>query len=120
MLFRSNLLLLLELVDSTNQRNHDLRHWVLTLLLQLASCREYESRVFPEIPDENAHFEGKDLKVTISRRLFDGFYREGFPMRMNIWSYDHPEIHWVEPKLWKSRLLHSDFNPAGAGWLILN
>ena len=80
----------------------------------------YESRVFPEIPDENAHFEGKDLKVTISRRLFDGFYREGFPMRMNIWSYDHPEIHWVEPKLWKSRLLHSDFNPAGAGWLILN
>ena len=48
--------------------------------------------------------------------MFDGFRREGFPMRINIWGED---FHWVDPKSWPWRLQHNDYNPAGMGWLIM-
>lgn len=73
---------------------------------------------FPEAPEIKPHFEGKDLKLTIPLKHFEGFYRKGFPMRMNIWSNTDPAIHWVEPDPWKWRLLQSEFNSARAGWIL--
>ena len=74
------------------------------------------SGVFREMPELGLQWDGDDLHLAVPLDLFDGFRREGFPMRMNIFSRDH--FHWVDPQLWPVRLQHGDFNPAGTGWLI--
>ena len=76
------------------------------------------SSVLLAVPDLNIKWTGNDLKITVPLDLFDGFRRNGFPMRMNIFSIGH--FHWVDPAPWASRLQHGDFNPAGAGWLIFS
>ena len=47
--------------------------------------------------------------------VFDGFRRKNFPMRFNLWSGTDG---WVRREPWTSRLLHRDYNPKCAGWLI--
>ncbi|MBQ6596933.1 MAG: hypothetical protein IJH79_05210 [Lentisphaeria bacterium] len=74
------------------------------------------SGVFRELPKLVYDWQDEDLHLTVPLDLFEGFRREGFPMRMNIFCRDH--FHWVDPQLWPSRLQHGDFNPAGTGWLI--
>ena len=74
------------------------------------------SGVFRELPKLVYDWQGEDLHLTVPLDLFEGFRREGSPMRMNIFSKDF--FHWVDPQLWPSRLQHGDFNPAGTGWLI--
>ena len=73
--------------------------------------------VFAERPDVRVEYDGADVKITVPLKIFDGFRRPGFPMRMNIYGDD---FAWIKPEPWQGRLLHGDFNPASAGWLILN
>lgn len=56
------------------------------------------------------------LTITFPLEMFRGFRREGFPMRINLRGKD---FAWVEYQSIPSRLLHDDFNPKCAGWLIL-
>ncbi len=54
--------------------------------------------------------------VAVPMALFDGYRRPGFPMRVNLWSGADA---WVERRGLPARLMHSDFNPACVGWLVL-
>lgn len=74
------------------------------------------STVFPEYPELKIDRNGDDLHLAVPLEIFDGFIRPGFPLRMNIYG---PDLHWVDPQCWPERLQHSDFNPAGAGWLFM-
>ncbi|MBO7147096.1 MAG: hypothetical protein J6W81_05055 [Lentisphaeria bacterium] len=56
------------------------------------------------------------ISITIPRSEFDGFVREGFPMRVNVYGDD---FGWVKNTPWPSRLLHVTFNPNCTGWLVL-
>ena len=49
--------------------------------------------------------------------VFDGYRRKNFPMRINIWSGNDG---WVKREPWPNRLLHRDYNPKCAGWLIFD
>ena len=75
------------------------------------------TNVFREQPELDCQWTGENLQLTIPLKLFEGFRRPGFPMRLNIFSQEE-HYHWVDPQLWPSRLQHGDFNPAGTGWLI--
>ena len=74
--------------------------------------------IFRTPPEIKYGFSGNDLFLTIPLNIFDGFWRKNHPMRMNIWSTDEPELHWVEPDLWPGRLQHGPFNPESFGWLV--
>lgn len=76
----------------------------------------FYTQVFSDLPEIKIEKSGSDVSVTVPLSAFDGFRREGFPMRMNIFG---SRFHWVDPQKWPVRLQHGDFNPAGAGWLFL-
>ena len=73
--------------------------------------------VFATPPDFSYEWSGADLNLRIPRAAFQGFWRPGFPMKFNIYGKN---FHWTEPKCLKSRLQHGDYNPAAAGWLVLD
>ena len=81
------------------------------------SGKYFYGTLFPELIEPELRWEGNDIHISIPLKLFDGFRRKGFPMRMNVFSSGH--YHWVDPQLWPERLMHGSFNPAGAGWLFL-
>ena len=60
---------------------------------------------------------GRDQVYTVSLplRIFDGFRREGFPMRINLRG---DVFAWVPYRQVPDRLMLHDFNPACAGWLL--
>lgn len=74
--------------------------------------------IFRTPPVIGHRFDGQDLYLDIPLDCFAGFIRKNHPARMNIWSTEEPELHWVDPALWPSRLQHGAFNPNGTGWLI--
>jgi hypothetical protein len=55
------------------------------------------------------------LTIVIPLSPFDGYWRKKFPMRINL----HCEGDaWVKHCPWPARLLHENYNPVSAGWLI--
>ena len=77
------------------------------------------SGIFPDMPEENVTFDGNDVLLRVERKLFNGFYREGFPLRFNIYSNPSGKFAWCEPELWPSRLQHGSYNPQTSGWIVL-
>ena len=73
------------------------------------------SFIFREIPSVEYVRENGRLTIRIPMEVFDGFRRKNFPMRFNLWSGTDG---WVRREPWTSRLLHRDYNPKCAGWLI--
>ncbi len=73
------------------------------------------SFIFREIPVLEYVRENGILTIRIPMAVFDGYRRKNFPMRINVWSGNDG---WVKREPWPSRLLHRDYNPKCAGWLI--
>lgn len=71
--------------------------------------------IFRELPVFRYERGDGRLTIRIPLKTFDGFHRRGFPMRINIWSGTDG---WVRREPWENRLLHRDYNPECAGWLI--
>ena len=67
----------------------------------------------PEIGLEKTADGAERLSIPMS--IFDGYRREGFPMRMNI---RQAYKFWIKGELWPYRLTHEDFNPKMAAWMI--
>ena len=55
--------------------------------------------------------------VFLPLKIMDGFRRKGFPMRINLRGKD---FAWTEYQPVPYRLMLHDFDPASAGWLILD
>lgn len=72
--------------------------------------------VLREIPEWTCAVQDDDVVLTLPLSIFDGFHREGFPMRINV-STSQGE-GWVTRHAWPMRLLHQDYNPASMGWLV--
>lgn len=72
-------------------------------------CREIPAVRYEPLPDE--------IITRIPMSVFEGFRRPGFPLRFNLRGKD---FSWVEGENFPGRLMHNDFNPARAGWLILS
>lgn len=93
------------------------RHWISAcVFLDPPDRMAYSSCNYAQIPEKKVEYHGNDILLSIPLHMFDGFRREGFPMRINIWGED---FHWVDPKPWPWRLQHNGYNPAGMGWLIM-
>ena len=60
--------------------------------------------------DENGFF-----RAEIPLKIFDGFRRDGFPMRFHIRSLNDCQHGKYTP--WPGRLLQEDYNPETASWL---
>ena len=73
--------------------------------------------MFTEPPEAEVRFEGDDVVIRIPLELFRGIRREGFPMRMNIWSKED-RFWWTEPHFLKEgRLQFGSIIPEGFGWI---
>lgn len=60
--------------------------------------------------------------ITIPLRAFDGFRREGFPLRVNVYSLgmgDKLLASWAPGEIWPGRLMHAFYNPEMMGILPL-
>lgn len=68
------------------------------------------------VPEVKPVYEENLVRIDLPWSLFDGFRREGFPMRINIRNGNHS---WGLGKPWPSRLLERDYNPECSGWLLL-
>ena len=73
------------------------------------------SFIFREIPALEYVRKDGILTIRIPMEVFDGFRRGNFPMRINVWSGSEG---WVKRNPWPNRLLHRDYNPGCAGWLV--
>jgi len=79
----------------------------------LGSCLDCICREIPAVRYEQHTGE---FRVIIPMAVFEGFIRPGFPLRFNLRGKD---FSWVEGENYPSRLMHGEFNPARAGWLLL-
>lgn len=67
-------------------------------------------------PQCHAQIDDQDrITTSMPLSLFDGYKRDGFPMRINITCGNE---QWVAVEPWPVHLLHRNFNPKAAGWLI--
>ena len=73
---------------------------------------------YSTVPDVKFDVQENAVCVTVPKRTFDGFHRDGFPMRFNVREMDNPEASWAPGKPWPHRLSHEDYNPAKTGWLL--
>jgi hypothetical protein len=55
------------------------------------------------------------LTIVMPLSTFDGYRRENFPMRINVRCEGEA---WVKHCPWPARLLHENYNPVSAGWLV--
>ena len=106
------------ITDSTKIEIEPCRMWPPVRVTIAADGRSLQHHAFihrqpPEIPITK---EGDASTVQFPLSLFDGYHRDGFPMRINLSFGSHS---WAPGEPWPSRLLHENFNPARAGWLIL-
>ena len=67
----------------------------------------------PEIGLEKTADGAERLSIPMS--IFDGYRREGFPMRMNI---RQAYKFWIKGEVWSYRLTHEDYNPKMAAWMV--
>lgn len=106
---------------------HNVRNKHLTLTIEPCRCwmpvridcdppdiALYTDCDFASTPKKRIHYVDNDIIIEVPLELFDGYRKDGFPMRVNLWGTDY---HWVDPKLWPYRLEHNCYNPEGAGWL---
>ena len=77
-------------------------------------------RQHPAMPDIAFDVKENSVRMTIPKSLFEGFHREGFPMRFNVHEMDDAKASWAPGELFPSRLTHTDFNPAKTGWLVFD
>ncbi len=70
-------------------------------------CRVIPPLRYEQLPDE--------IITIIPLTVFDGYHRPGFPLRCNLRGEN---FSWVEGEDYPNRLMHRDFNPARAGWLV--
>ena len=77
-------------------------------------------RQHPAVPDITFDVKENSVRMAIPKSLFAGFHRTGFPMRFNVHELGDAEASWAPGELFPLRLTHTDFNPAKAGWLILD
>ncbi|MBO4345803.1 MAG: hypothetical protein J5833_08600, partial [Victivallales bacterium] len=54
-------------------------------------------------------------RLAIPMSIFDGYRREGFPMRFNI---RQAYKFWIKGEVWSYRLTHEDYNPKMAAWMV--
>lgn len=76
-------------------------------------CYEGGFRNVPELRYEQS---AQGMLSIIPLSLFEGFRKPGFPMRFNLRGSG---FAWVEGEDFPHRLMHRDYNPVKAGWLIL-
>ncbi len=86
------------------------------LMLRENGCRDLYQIIFREVPEVTYEGTGDRLTIGIPLKIFDGYRREGYPMRINLSTNDGA---WVKRDPWPHRLLQEDYNPACAGWLVL-
>ena len=61
--------------------------------------------------------------ITIPLSAFDGFRREGFPLRVNVYSLGKGNkllASWAPGELWPGRLMHAFYNPEMMGILSID
>ena len=68
------------------------------------------------VPEVKPVYEDNFIRIDLPWSLFDGFHREGFPMRINVRNGSHS---WEPGIPWPSRLLERDYNPKCSGWLLM-
>lgn len=71
--------------------------------------------IFREPPDIPSRSCETGLTISIPLLIFEGYRRKNFPMRVNIRSGEHA---WVDIPPLPPRLLHENYNPQAAGWLL--
>ena len=71
--------------------------------------------IFREEPQIEPEQEDKFVKLCFPWKIFDGYRREGSPMRFNIRT---ERDSYAPGAPWPERLLQRDWNPASAVWLI--
>ena len=71
--------------------------------------------IFREEPQIEPEQDGKFVKLCFPWQIFDGYRREGSPMRFNIRT---ERDSYASGSPWPERLLQRDWNPASAVWLI--
>ena len=94
------------------------RLWPLFTVDFFRNGRYHVSDVmFVDPPEIDVTREGDDVSIRIPLSLFEGFRREGMPMRMNLWSQDGT-FFWKEPRfLPKGRLQFGNVIPDSLGWI---
>ncbi|MFA6930548.1 MAG: hypothetical protein WCT05_09480 [Lentisphaeria bacterium] len=70
-----------------------------------------------EIPKLHYEKQTDQMNTLIPMEFFAGYRRPGFPLRFNLRGKD---FSWVDGENYPSRLMHGDYNPAKAGWLVMN
>jgi hypothetical protein len=78
-----------------------------------ASC--YDG-IYREIPPVRYERLPGEFRAVIPVSVFDGYRRPGFPLRCNLRGNG---FAWVTGEDYPNRLMHRNFNPEKAGWLIL-
>ena len=92
------------------------RCWMPMYIYLSAGRIDYSGNVHAQLPDCKIECHDNDIFLSVPLELFEGYRKNGFPMRFNIIGTD---FHWVPPQQWPPRLRHGTHNPAGMGWLIL-
>lgn len=94
------------------------RMWI-PFRIDFAESGEYifHSTPFPILPQLKISAKKNEQTISIPLQIFDGFRREGFPMRINIYG---DGFAWVKNTPWPYRLLQEDSNPACLGWLVFD
>ncbi|NMA19776.1 MAG: hypothetical protein GX927_04265 [Lentisphaerae bacterium] len=113
-------------------------HIAVRRLLETAFCLELEPcRMWPplrmdvdekgnwscydsicrEVPAVRYEQHDDEYRVIIPMAFFEGFIRPGFPLRFNLRGKD---FSWVDGENYPARLMHRDYNPKRAGWLLLS
>ena len=108
-------------------RGHIGRH----VVFEIEPCRMWPPLRIETDPDGSAHFyeiifrnppglnfdyrKDGTFAVKIPLEIFDGYRREGFPMRFTVRSGNVCSRGKCRP--WPYRLLHEDYNPHSASWL---
>jgi hypothetical protein len=76
-------------------------------------------RQYAAVPDIRVDMQENAVEAVVPKALLDGFRREGFPLRFNVHEMSNATASWAPGPLFPHRLTHMDFNPAKAGWLLL-
>ena len=78
---------------------------------------QVNDQMFTDPPEIEVEYAEDKVSIQLPLDTFNGFRREGFPMRMNIWSHDG-NSYWTKPQfLPRGRLQFGQVTPEGFGWI---
>ncbi len=72
--------------------------------------------IFREIPSVESSCQDGETTIVLPLSLLNGYRRPGKPVRVNVRGKG---FSWIEGEDYESRLMQRDYNPAKAGWLML-